>query len=475
MLDEKQIQEVVARVLQEVRGGGTVASSSAPASPWKPSSNGRDGLFDNLDEAIAASRQAFEKFRKIPLHERGRIIEEVRRALYPHARALAELAIQDTRIGRLEDKVSKNRLALDKSFGVEDLETYCVSGGYGTMLEEPVPYGVIGSITPVTNPTSTILNHMIIMPSGGNTVVFNFHPSAAVCCAETLRLMNQAFVAAGAPPNIGTAVEKPTIKTAIQLMEHPDIDLLVVTGGGAVVERAMKSGKRTLGAGPGNPPVVVDETADLDLAGQEIVKGASFDNNMPCICEKEVFVVESVADRLIANLQKNGAYLLSSQQTAQLEKVAITPDDKVNKDLVGKDAAVILSQIGIKVPPSIILAICEVEAQHPFVQHEMLMPILPIVRVRDFQAGVAAAKQAEHGFGHTAIIFSRDINRITEYAREMQVGLFVANGNCGAVLGLGGEGCTALTIAGHTGEGVTRPRTFVKTRRIMLKNALNCT
>ncbi len=476
MLEEKEIQEVVERVLREVRKEAPPAASPAPP-PERPPESAvpQDGVFPSLDDAVEAARQAQECFSRIPFHERGRIIEEVRRSMYPHCRALAELAVQDTGIGRVDDKVVKNQLALDKSFGTEDIETHCESGGYGIMLEEMAPFGVIGSITPTTNPTSTIINHMIIMPAGGNTVVFNFHPNAAVCCTETLRLMNRAFVAAGGPPNIGTTIEKPTIRSAIQLMEHPQVDLLVVTGGPAVVERAMKSGKRVLAAGPGNPPVVVDETADLELAGREIVTGAALDNNVLCICEKEVFVVETVAEQLIENMRKSGAYLLNAQETQALEKVLITPDDKVNKDFIGKDAGVILAQIGVQPQESIALAICEVSADHPFVRHEMMLPVLPIVRVGDFAEAVAAAKQAEHGFGHTAMIFSRDMDRITQYAREMKVNLFAANGNCATTLGYEAEGCTALTIAGPTGEGVTRPRTFVRSRRVVINNALHTT
>jgi len=478
-MDSNQIDQVVERVLQQLRGGGASAVNSGASSasqttpPPSASTTEQSGLFATVDEAVAASRKAFSEFSTIPLHDRSRIIEEVRRAMYPHCRRLAELAVSDTGLGRIEDKVKKNQLALDKSLGVEDVQTECDTGSRGLTMEQLVPFGVIGSITPTTNPTSTILNHLLIMPAAGNTVVFNFHPNAAVCCAETVRLMNEAFVAAGAPPNIGTASVKPTIRSAIEVMEHPDIDLLVVTGGSAVVERAMKSGKRVLAAGPGNPPVVVDETADLGLAGREIVTGASLDNNVLCICEKELFVVESVADRLVANLQKSGAYLASKIETEALEKLLITPDHHVQKDFIGKDATVILSKIGVQAPSSIQLILCEVDFEHPFVQHEMLMPVLPVVRVRDFDEAVDFAVKAEHGFHHTATIFSRDVNRITKYARAMNVSLFAANANCGATLGYLAEGCTALTIAGPTGEGVTRPRTFVKKRRVVIKDALS--
>lgn len=476
MLDEKQIQEIVQQVLREVQGQPASAQqATAPPKQAAAPVGAQEGVFADLDAAVKAAREAQAQFSRLPFQERGRIIEEVRRRMYPHCRALAELTVQETGIGRVEDKVTKNQLALDKSFGIEDIETHCESGGYGIMLEEMAPFGVIGSITPVTNPTSSIINHMIIMPAGGNTVVFNFHPSAAACCAETLRLMNRAYIEAGAPANIGTTIDKPTIKSAIQLMDHPDIDLLVVTGGPAVVERAMKSNKRVLAAGPGNPPVVVDETADLELAGREIVAGAALDNNLLCICEKEVFVVETVAERLIEAMQKNGARLLDARETAAMEKLLVTSEGKVNKDCIGKDASLILSRIGIQVPPSVKLAICEVAAEHPFVRHEMMIPVLPIVRVRNFEEAVAGAKEAEQGFGHTALIFSRDMERITYYAREMRVNLFAANGSCATTLGYQAEGCTALTIAGPTGEGVTRPRTFVRNRRVVINHALHTT
>ncbi len=478
MLEEKQISQIVDRVLKEIQGQANTPAArrvSEPCSPLPSTSlsSGADGIFQSVDDAVAAARKAFEEFQRIPLHERARIVEEVRRGVYPHCRRLAELAVQDTKIGRVEDKTAKHQLALDKSPGVEDVQSECLSMGQGITMEQLVPFGVIGSITPTTNPCATIINHMLIMPAAGNTVVFNFHPNAAVCSAEAMKLMNRLYQEAGAPANIATAVEKPTLKDAIKVMEHPNIDLLVVTGGKAVVDRAMQSGKRVLAAGPGNPPVIVDETADLEWAAAEIVAGASFDNNVPCICEKEVFVVQSVADALIASMQKQGACLLTASQTEALEKLVIAPEHKLVTEFVGKDAQIILERIGIHVDPSIKLAICETSFDHPFVQMELMMPILAIVRVRDYNEAVASALKAEHGFRHTALIHSRDIDRITRFARVMQCSLFAANARCASVLGYNAEGCAAMTICGQTGEGVTRPRTFVKRKRLVLNNALN--
>ena len=478
-MDEKQIAQVVQRVLQEVRGENSpaaVSSSPAPKTSLPCSGitlTGKEGLFQDVDSAVAAARQAYEAFIRIPLQERAGIVEEVRRAMYPHCRRLAEMAVEDTAIGNVEDKTAKNQLALDKSPGVEDVQSECHAGGYGVTMEQLVPFGVIGSITPTTNPTSTIINHMLIMPAAGNTIVFNFHPNAALCSTEAMHLMNQLYREAGAPANLAAAVEKPTLKDAIKVMEHPNIDLLVVTGGKAVVDRAMQSGKRVLAAGPGNPPVIVDETADIELAGSEIVAGSSFDNNVPCICEKEVFVVHSVADALITAMKKSGAYLLSSEQTKALQQLVVTPDNKLVTEFIGKDIRVILEKIGIVVDKSIKLAICETDFDHPFVQLELMMPILPIVRVKDYSEAAASALKAEHGFRHTALIHSRNIDRITKFARVMQVSLFAANGRCATTLGYNAEGCTALTICGLTGEGVTRPRTFVKRKRLVVNNALN--
>ena len=295
------------------------------------------------------------------------------------------------------------------------------------MVTERAPYGVFGAITPTTNPTETIINNGIGMLAGGNAVVFNTHPSAWRVCGWLVHLLNEAIVGAGGPENLLCSVAEPTIESAQALMRHPLVRILAVTGGPGVVKEAMNSGKRAIAAGPGNPPAVVDETAHLDVAARGIVEGASIDNNIICTAEKEVLAVSSICDRLKELLVAEGCYLMNDKQVRQLEGVVLE-GDHTNKKFVGKNAGVILKQIGVHVGDDVRLAICEVPEEHPFVQHELLMPVLGIVRYPDVAAAIAGAKRVEHGFGHTAVMYGTNIDALSAMARTINTSIFVKNG-----------------------------------------------
>jgi len=337
------------------------------------------------------------------------------------------------------------------------------------MITERTPFGVFGAITPTTNPTETIINNGIGMVSGGNAVVFNVHPGAKRICSWFVHLLNEAMMAAGAPENVITSVSEPTIESAGELMKHPLVRILAVTGGPAVVKAAMGSGKRAICGGPGNPPVVVDETAHLELAARGITRGASFDNNIICTDEKEVLVVASVMDRLKELLVKEGNYLMNDRQVKQLEGVVLE-GDHVNTNFVGKNASYILKQIGVNVSDACRLALCEVPEDHPFVQHELLMPVIGLVRYPDVAAAIAGAKKCEHGFGHTASMYSTNIDALSAMARLINTSIFIKNGPNFNGLGAEGEGYTSFTIASPTGEGLTTAVSFTRERRCMLKD-----
>jgi acyl-CoA reductase-like NAD-dependent aldehyde dehydrogenase len=288
-----------------------------------------------------------------------------------------------------------------------------------------------------------------------------------------MELIDEVIVASGGPRGCLTTVAQPTIDTAQGLMKHPGVRLLVVTGGPAVVKTAMASGKKVIAAGPGNPPVVVDETADIEQAAQGIIDGASLDNNIVCIAEKEIIAVEAIADDLKRAMQKKGAVLLSPHQIRQLEKVVIDWESGgkyPNKNFVGKNASVILEQVGVNVGPETRLVFCEVEESHPFVQVELLMPLIPLVRVRNVDEAIEMAKRVEHGNGHTAVMYSKNIDHLHRMAKEINTSIFVKNAPSYAGLGLGGEGFTSFTIASPTGEGLTTSRTFSRIRRCTLKD-----
>ncbi|CRK83171.1 aldehyde dehydrogenase family protein [Neobacillus massiliamazoniensis] len=464
-ISEHDIKSMVEQVLQQLE-----QEAAPPAAPKSDISLG-DGVFATVDEAAAAAKQAWENLHELPITTRRKMIDSMRAISHKHVKELAQLAVEETGLGREEDKIAKITLAIDKTPGLEDLVSTSFSGDNGLTVVEYAPIGVFGSITPSTNPAATVINNSISLVAAGNTVVFNPHPSAKRVSIETLKLLNQAIVATGGPENTLTSVASPTIDTSTEVMKHPSINALVVTGGGIVVKAAMAVGKKIIAAGPGNPPVVVDETANIQKAAADIVKGASFDNNILCTCEKEVFVVEKVANSLKSEMVKNGAFELKRFQLEKvLEKVLVKIDGKFypNRDFIGKDAYVILQAAGIQTSTDVRLIIAETTKDHPLVMTEMLMPILAIVRVPDVDQAIENAVIAEKGNRHTAIMHSQNITNLTKMAKEIQATIFVKNGPSVAGLGYESEGFTTLTIAGPTGEGLTSAKTFTRQRRCVL-------
>jgi acyl-CoA reductase-like NAD-dependent aldehyde dehydrogenase len=437
-----------------------------------------EGVFSAVGAATESAWQAFQAYSEMGLEGRRVIIDSVRQAMLDDAAELAQMAQVETGLGRTEDKTEKNRLVTAKTPGPEDLEPTVVTGDQGMTVTEYAPFGVVAAITPTTNPTATIINNTIAIVAAGNALVFNAHPNAKGVSAENVRRINRAVVAAGGPENLVTTVDEPTIESAQQLMRHPRVRLLMVTGGPGVVEEALKTNKRAITAGPGNPPVVVDETADIALAAKEIVRGASFDNNMVCTDEKEVFVVASRADELLRAMAGNGAVVLKEYQLRQLERVIFErlgeagKPGRINRKWIGQNAGKILAEIGVAVEDDLRLVVAEVTRDHSLVWTEQMMPVMPVVRVKSVDEGIDLAVEAEHGFRHTASIFSNDVDRITRMARAMNVSIFVANAANIAGLGGGGEDFSSFSIATPTGEGLTRPRTFSRIRRLAVVGSL---
>ena len=469
-IDEKQIEEIVSQVLKTLQQGGSTAVQ--PTQSAGASASSRAGVFATAAEAIAAAKTAQAAFVKLGFAKRREIIEAIKTVSLANAERLADLAVQDTNMGNAVHKVMKNEGAVTLSPGVDDLISEAISGDSGTLLIEYVPFGVINSITPTTNPTSTVINHAIIMLSAGNSVVFSPHPNARDCTEETMHVINEAIVKTGAPPNLLTSVANASLRTAKEIMEHPDIAMLVATGGASVVRAALSSGKKTIAAGPGNPPAIIDETADVQEAAKHVIAGTSFDNNLLCIGEKALFVIESVANETVRELTQNGGHLLNESQREALEAV-VTEKGESNKAYIGKDATTILNAAGITVPAQTDAIVVEVPADHDFVINEYLMPILPVVRCRDFDEALAGAVRAEGGRGHTAVLHTNNTQRITQFNKVMDCSVVVINAPSYASCGLEGEGFLAMTIAGPTGEGFTRPRTFTRQRRLTIANNLS--
>ncbi len=471
-LEAGQIQKIVAQVVAQVREKPSGGPSPAPLAM-----ENLVGIYPDVEQAVKGARVGFDQLDVLPLARREEIVRHMRQAARESAQVLAYEAWAETGMGRYEDKIQKNLLVADKTPGTEIVQPQVFTGDYGLTLVEHAPYGVIGSITPSTNPTSTILNNAIGMVAAGNAVVFNVHPMAKGVSAHAVAILNEAIMQAGGPRDVLTCVAEPTIESAKEVMRHPGINLLVVTGGEAVVQEAMRSGKKAVCAGPGNPPVVVDETADIPQAAHDIILGASFDNNVICVDEKEVFVVESVADQLKAEMRALGVVEINSWQTGRLLKAVFAENrgsgqqSVFNKQFVGQNAGVLLKEIGISAGDEVRLVMTEVDdPRHPLVWTEQLMPIMPIVRVKSTQHGIDLAVEAEHGFRHTASMYSRNVDSLSAMARAFQGSIFVKNGPNIAGLGAEGEGFTSFTIASPTGEGLTTALTFTRVRRCVLKD-----
>lgn len=471
--DEGEIQAVIERVRHRLRGMAEPAEDAPP----RVAAEGA-GVHDSVDAAVAAAAAAYASYGSMGLARRHTVIDSIRAAMRGRVRELADRAREETGIGRAEDKVLKNLLVIDKTPGPEDLEPEVWTGDDGLTITEYAPFGVIGAITPTTNPTTTIINNTIAAVSAGNAVVFNAHPNAKRISADTVRWINQAIVAVGGPADLVTAVREPTIESAQALMNHPDVRILLVTGGPGVVKVAQKTTKRAILAGPGNPPAVVDETADLELAGREIVRGASFDNNLICTDEKVAIVVRSVADRLLREMAAAGAHLLAGHEIKRLEREIFTEPGEpgrpahINPRWIGHDAGEILAAAGTRDGGEPRLLVADVPAEHSLVWTEQMMPVLPVVRVPDVEAAIDLAVRAERGCRHTASIFSQNVDAITRMARRIEVSIFVANAATLAGLGAGGEGFSSFSIATPTGEGLTRPRSFSRIRRMTVAGGL---
>lgn len=434
------------------------------------------GVFDSMDAAIEAAAIAQSHYQMCSMTDRERFIAGIRATFLDESilEQLAKLSVEETGMGCYEHKIIKNRLAAQKTPGTEDLTTKAMTGDSGLTLIEYSPYGVIGSITPTTNPTETIICNTIGMLAAGNAVVFSPHPRSKNVSLLAIKLINQKLASLGAPPNIVVTVGNPSIDNTNALMKHKAVKMLVATGGPSIVKAVMSSGKKAIGAGAGNPPVVVDETADTKKAAIDIINGCSFDNNLPCIAEKEVIVVDQVADFLIHCMQINGAYLLAdTAKIQQLMDLVLNDKGGPNTEFVGKSAPYILEKLGITGGGNIKAIIMEVTEDHPFVLEELMMPILPIVRVQDVDEAINLAIKVEHGNRHTAIMHSNDVGRLTKMAKLIQTTIFVKNGPSYSGIGFGGEGYTTFTIAGPTGEGLTSARSFARERRCVMVEALN--
>ena len=470
-ITEAEIRKIVENI---IKGSSNGASKNYTSTEY----NGRRliGIYADMNEAIDAAERGYRAVRSMTVEQREKIITEIRRLTIAEAPIMAEIGVAETGMGKVEHKRLKHILVAEKTPGTEDIVSEAKTGDNGLTLTEMAPFGVVGAITPSTNPSETVICNSIGMIAAGNGVVFNPHPNAICTSNYAVDLVNRASAAAGGPEVLVCSMVKPTLDTAAIMQSHPKIKLLVCTGGPGVVKAVLSSGKKAIGAGAGNPPVIVDDTADIRRAGKDIIDGCCFDNNLPCIAEKEVFAFANIADTLVAEMQKNGAYLINIEQANALSKIVL--EEKTNKagktvktvsrHCVGRDADVLLSKIGINVGKDVRCIICETDFMHDFVQHELMMPILPIVRVKNIEEAIDLAVKAEHGNRHTAHMHSKNIDNLSAFAKAVETTIFVKNAPSYAGIGFGGEGHTTFTIAGPTGEGITSARSFTRKRRCVM-------
>jgi aldehyde dehydrogenase len=486
VLNENLIRDVVEEVLGRlgaVKSNGASAAPAAMADCHCHSSNGTGGqfgVFQDANSACDAAAVAFTKLQKGGIAAREKVISIVKAMAEANAVEWGRIELEETKIGRLDHKIEKLQIIKNVP-GVEWLRPDARSGDHGITLEEFTPFGVVAAVTPSTHSIPTLSGNIVNIVAAGNAVVFNAHPSASRCAALAVRAYNQAIQRETGIENLCCIIEKPTLESFKALCTHPQVRLLCVTGGPAVVKAAMQTGKRAICAGPGNPPVLVDDTACMTRAARAIIQGAAYDNNLLCIGEKEVFALDKIADTLMSEMEKNGAVRLNAAQLERLTKAAFTfkegqgggcAEPVVNKDFIGKDPAVLAKAAGINIPDKTQLLFAETDSEHPFVIEEQMMPFVPIVRVKSVEEGIAEAKHAEHNYKHTAIIHSHDVEHMTAMARELDTTLFIKNGPCMAGLGLGGEGYLSFSVATPTGEGVTNPRTFTRVRRCVMVDNL---
>ncbi|CAA7601303.1 Aldehyde dehydrogenase family [Acididesulfobacillus acetoxydans] len=475
-ISEDKIALIVGKVLEQIREQAGSPFSLPISQPGgqnaQPSgenirANGEWGVFHDIEQAMRAVTEAQRELVKISLERRAEFLDALRRSAIDHAKEWARLAHEETGMGRVSDKTQKNINSARLTPGLEDLRTESATGDKGAVLIERAPYGVIASIEPATHPVACLINHAISMLAGGNSIFFLPHPSGLRCAQAVVRAFNQAIVERDGPANLLVVLDGVNMDDLKAVLKHPGIDLIVATGGPAVVEMSLSSGKKAIGAGPGNPPVVVDETADAVQAARDIVVGHSFDNNLLCIAEKEIIAVDCKADRLLAELEKQPTYRLAGKDIDRLTSL-VTKNGEVNRKYVGQNASFILRELGIEAGDEIRTIIMEVPKSHPLVKIEQMMPILPLVRVPNFEAALKLALEAEQGFGHTAMIHSQNLDHITRYARAMDTTFVVANAPSSAGLAVEGEGVYSHTIASPTGEGVATPRTYTRERRLAI-------
>ena len=404
----------------------------------------------NLLKAARAAQEALKEYSR---EQVDAIVKAMKEAGEAESCRLGALAVEETGMGRYEDKCFKNYFASHHVYEyIKDMKTVGIvrKDAAAKLWEIAEPAGVIAGIVPTTNPTSTTIFKSLCALKARNAIVFSPHPSAVRCTAEAARVMNQAAVAAGAPPNVVGCLTNVSLEATQELMKNPITSIILATGGSALVRAAYSSGKPALGVGPGNVPAFVERTADLANAAACIVKGKSFDNGTICASEQAVVAETCIAEELIGHLKRNGAHFLEPDEVAKVSAVVMLPNHGVNPRVVGKDPQFIGQLAGVPVPAHakcLVAPLAGVGPQYPL-SFEKLSTVLAFYRVQDWHEGCERCLQllAIGGIGHSLAIHSNNEEVITEFALKKPIFRMLVN----TPAALGGVGATTSLAPSFT-------------------------
>jgi acetaldehyde dehydrogenase/alcohol dehydrogenase len=416
-----------------------------------------------LEGLISQARTAAAVFTQYTQEDVDRIVKPMVVAGMEQAQHLARLAVEETRLGVLEDKAIKNMVATEFVYNyVKDKRTVGTIREFPErgLIEVAEPIGVIFSLTPITNPTATVLFKCIMAIKTRNALIFGPHPNAWRCCREAARIMYESAVKHGAPEGVFTWLESPTLADNAYLMHHKDVGLVDATGGRGVVKAAYSSGKPALGVGPGNTPVYLEKTAELDMAVVDIITSKTFDNGTICASEQTVVIDDEIYDLALKKFGELGAHICDDSETALLARTLIDPDTGYARPMaVGQKATTIARAIGLSVQPATKLLIAPIQGvgrEHPL-SAEKLFPLLAVYRAKSVNEALKVCLDVNHagGLGHTAVVFSRNDDVIRKFSTAINTGRIIVNspGSIGAIGGVYNDMVPTLSFGCGTAGG----------------------
>ncbi len=410
------------------------------------------------------ARKAFEQLEHFSQEKIDRIVAEMAKRAEAEAERLARLAVEDTGLGVVEHKVQKNLFAARNVYNaIKDLKTvgFIREDNVNKVYEIAEPMGVIMGIIPTTNPTSTIIYKALISIKARNTIVFSPHPNAVKCSLETARVLEEAGVSAGAPPGCVQCLSIITKEGTNALMHHPDIALILATGGSAMVKAAYSAGKPAIGVGPGNVPAYIESSADIKKAVSDIFASKTFDNGVICASEQAIIVDANIEKEVREEVVRQGGYFLSKDEIRVVEKILFSPKGLPASDIVGQSAQFIARKAGITVPDNTRLLVAELDGVGPAypLSKEKLSPVIAFYVEKDWRSACERCIEMLEfgGMGHTLVIHSNNEDVIREFALRKPAFRILVNtpGSQGAIGGTTGLFPSLTLGCGTWGGSIT--------------------